>query len=113
MLQTTYLLISSASTGHPSAHSPYLPDSQLVHYHFLRVLDSDLQHFVLSITLQKSDLIAFLDGSRENSNQSDNASEMVVAILSATYDTSPNNVQVIKDQSPQFPIFLLPRLGCR
>jgi hypothetical protein len=91
---------------------PDLSDSQLVYYHFLGVLDPDFKYFVLSITLQEPDLIAFLDGSREDSDQSDNTSEMIVAISLAVYDTSPHNVQVIKDQSSQFPIFLLPRLRC-
>ena len=91
--------------------SPDLSNPQLIHYHFLRVLNSNFQNFVLSITLQEPDLVAFLDRPREDSNQSNNTSEMVVAILSAVNDTFQHDVQMVKDQSSQFSIFLLPRLG--
>jgi len=90
---------------------PDLSDSQLIHYHFLRVLNPNFQYLVLSITLQEPDLVAFLDRPREDSNQSNNTSEMVVAILSAVNDTFQHDVQMVKDQSSQFSIFLLPRLG--
>lgn len=40
---------------------PNLSDSQLVHYHFFRILNPDFQDFVLSITLQEADFVPFLD----------------------------------------------------
>jgi len=63
-----------------SCYSPYLPNSQLVHNHFFRILNSDLEDFVFTVALQETDLVTLLDGSREDSDQSDDTSEMVIAI---------------------------------
>jgi len=63
-----------------SCYSPYLAYSQLVHNHFFRILDSDLEDFVFTVALQETDLVTLLDGSREDSDQSDDTSEMVIAI---------------------------------
>jgi hypothetical protein len=54
---------------------------QLIDRHFFRILQSDLEYFVLPIRLEEFDLIALLQRAGENPDERDDTAVMIVAIL--------------------------------
>lgn len=60
-------------------HLPHLTLTELVDDDLFRILDAHLQYLVLSIALQETDLVTLFYRAREDSYQSHDTSEVIVA----------------------------------
>jgi hypothetical protein len=64
-------------------YSPYLAIQEDVNRYLFRIVHPYLQHIVFLSRLQKSDLVAFPYGTREEPDEGDYTTKVVIAGLSA------------------------------